>query len=83
MLFAASTRCTMCWSVHQYQMPRIGAPNTMPVHGKSGWLIGFHIEKKPAGTFASSPENPPTRERPIAISVTEPRMSTIACSTSV
>src|SRR5690242_740628 len=61
---AASTRCTMCWSVHQYQMPRIGAPNTMPVHGKLGWLIGFHIEKKSAGTFAASPDHPPTAARP-------------------
>src|SRR5438128_356014 len=34
--FAASTRCTMCWSVHQYHTPRIGAPNTMPVQGKLG-----------------------------------------------
>src|SRR5947199_6748367 len=33
---AASTRCTICWSVHQYQTPRIGAPNTMPVQGKLG-----------------------------------------------
>ena len=35
-LRAASTRCTMCWSVHQYHTPRIGAPNTMPVQGKAG-----------------------------------------------
>src|SRR5439155_16804946 len=33
---AASTRCTICWSVHQYQTPRIGEPNTMPVQGKLG-----------------------------------------------
>ncbi len=24
----------MTWSVHQYHMPRIGAPKKMPVHGK-------------------------------------------------
>ena len=27
------TRCTMNWSVHQYQIPRIGAPNIIPVQG--------------------------------------------------
>src|SRR5436309_9900604 len=58
--FAASTRCTMCWSVHQYHTPRIGAPNTTPVQGKSGWLAGFHIEKKSAGRRAWSPDHPPT-----------------------
>ncbi len=31
---AESTRWTMTWSVHQYQMPRIGAPKKMPVQGK-------------------------------------------------
>ena len=83
MFRAASTRCTMCWSVHQYQIPRIGAPKTMPVHGKSLWFDGFHIEKKSGGTAARRPENPPTACRPMNISVTEPTMSTTACITSV
>ena len=42
---ADSTRCTITWSVHQYQMPRIGAPRKMPVHGNSGWLAGFIMLK--------------------------------------
>ena len=40
-----STRCTITWSVHQYQMPRIGAPKKMPVHGKSGSLAGLIMWK--------------------------------------
>ena len=32
--FAPSARCTMYWSVHQYQRPTIGAQNSMPTHGK-------------------------------------------------
>ena len=83
MVLAASTRCTMCWSVHQYHTPRMGAPNTTPVHGKSGWFIGFHIEKKSAGSFASSPDHPPTALRPINMSAAEPKISTTACITSV
>src|ERR1051325_8367635 len=61
---AASTRCTMCWSVHQYQVPRSGAPNTIAAHGNSGWFLGFHIEKKWAGPFAARPDHPPPAARP-------------------
>ena len=43
--FAESTRCTITWSVHQYQIPRIGAPRKIPVHGKSGSLIGLIMWK--------------------------------------
>jgi hypothetical protein len=81
--FAASARWTITWSVHQYQIPRIGAPRKMPVHGKSGWLDGFIMWKKPAGTCASRPLIPPTRPRPMNISVRAPTMSTTVCITSV
>ena len=30
---APRARCTMYWSVHQYQRPMIGAQNSMPSHG--------------------------------------------------
>ena len=30
---APSVRCTMYWSVHQYQRPMIGAQNSIPSHG--------------------------------------------------
>ena len=36
----------MNWSVHQYQTPRIGAPNRMPVQGKSGCDEGCHRSKR-------------------------------------
>src|SRR5580765_1833071 len=39
--FADSTRCTITWSVHQYQMPKIGAPRKIPVHGYDGSDIGL------------------------------------------
>jgi hypothetical protein len=64
-------------------MPRIGAPKTTPVHGKSLWSDGFHIEKKSGGTLARSPDHPPTALRPMNISVIEPTISTTACITSV
>ena len=32
-LGAPSVRCTMYWSVHQYQRPMIGAQNSIPSHG--------------------------------------------------
>ena len=32
---AASVRCTMYWSVHQYQIPMIGEAMQMASHGKS------------------------------------------------
>ena len=61
---ADSTRWTMNWSVHQYQTPRIGAPNRMPVHGKSGSDIGFHMSKKLGadGGLGSSPQPPSCAE---------------------
>ena len=82
-LRAASTRCTMYWSVHQYHTPRIGAPNTMPVQGKFGWFMGFQIWKKSAGTRAASPPQPPTAPSPSAVSRAEPPISTTVCITSV
>ena len=30
---AMNVRCTMCWSVHQYHSPTMGAQNSMPTHG--------------------------------------------------
>ena len=30
---AMNVRCTMCWSVHQYHRPTIGAQNNIPSHG--------------------------------------------------
>ena len=43
--FAPSTRCTIIWSVHQYQMPRIGAPKKMPVHGNAASVDGLIMWK--------------------------------------
>ena len=42
---AESTRWTITWSVHQYQIPRIGAPRKIPVQGNSGWSMGFIMLK--------------------------------------
>ena len=51
--FAASTRCTMYWSVHQYQRPTMGGVSTMPSQGNSGSSRGFHM----------SNSSPPTASR--------------------
>jgi len=32
-LGAPSARCTMYWSVHQYQRPTMGAQTSIPSHG--------------------------------------------------
>ena len=46
MSFADKARCTIYWSVHQYQIPNIGAPNNIPVQGYSVSLAGRHRLKK-------------------------------------
>ena len=58
-LGAASVRCTMYWSVHQYQRPTIGEHSSIPGHGYS-WLkyqamrpasfTGAHVPSTPAGS---------------------------------
>ena len=68
-LLAASVRWTIIWSVHQYQTPRIGAPNRTPVHGNSGWFIAFHTEKNGPGIFSLRPTSPPTSGCAIATTV--------------
>ena len=81
---ADSTRCTMNWSVHQYQTPRIGAPKRMPVQGKSGSDIGFQRLKKPgARAVASARPSRRARSRPITVTATAPPISTNICSMSV
>ncbi len=75
MPFADSTRWTMNWSVHQYQTPRIGAPNRIPVHGKFGWVAGSHMSKKLLSTAACSAAQPPSSARPISVTSTAPPTS--------
>ena len=82
-LAADSTRWTMNWSVHQYQTPRIGAPKRMPVHGKSGSDIGFHMSKKLEPAVALSSPQPPSCPRPIKVTATAPPTSTNICTMSV
>ncbi len=56
---AASARCTMYWSVHQYHRPTIGAQNNMPSQGKLSLkyqairpvsFTGAQVASMPAGT---------------------------------
>src|SRR3989449_8281308 len=45
-----STRCTICWSVHQYQTPRIGAPrseeHTSELQSRLHLVCRLLLEKK-------------------------------------
>ena len=45
---AASVRCTMYWSVHQYQMPTTGDAIRIPSHGKPGSDNGRPLTNSPA-----------------------------------
>ena len=81
--FAASTRWTMNWSVHQYQTPRIGAPSRMPVHGKLGSVTGFHMSKNVLPAPAYRPLQPPTASSPMNRTTADPPTNTKACSMSV
>src|SRR6478752_4307543 len=55
-LGAASARCTMYWSVHQYQRPMIGAQIAMPSHGK--WSLKYHAMRVGSFTGAQVPSTP-------------------------
>ena len=68
----------MYWSVHQYQNAMIGAPKSIPVHGKSGSLIGLNILKKSSGSLLVNPEIPPTSFNPNAVIRTAPSNNTPA-----
>ena len=81
--FAASTRCTMNWSVHQYQTARIGAPKRMPVQGNSGWLMSRHRLKACGCTAACMPSQPPTAFSPIRVTASAPPSRTNICTMSV
>ena len=81
--WAASTRCTMNWSVHQYQIPRIGAPNRIPVQGKSGSDIGFHRSMNAGATLCCMASHPPNADRPRTVTAIEPPTSTNICRRSV
>ena len=83
MPLAASTRCTMNWSVHQYQTARMGAPNRMPVHGNSGWLTLRHRLNACGCTAACMPSQPPTAFRPITVTAIAPPRRTNICTMSV
>ena len=80
---AESARWTMNWSVHQYQTAMIGAPKAMPVHGKSGSDIGFHMSKKPGPAVSTMTRQPPSSASPRIVTVDAPTIRTIACSRSV
>jgi hypothetical protein len=62
--------------VHQYQIARIGAPNSTPVHGKSGSPIGRQTLKKPSGAAARSAPQPPTASSPTRVTAIEPPIIT-------
>ena len=83
MPLAASTRCTMNWSVHQYHTARIGAPNRMPVQGNSGWFMLRQRLKARGCTAACIPSQPPTALRPITVTAIAPPSSTNICTMSV
>ena len=82
---AASIRCTMYWSVHQYQTPMIGEAIMTPSHGNVGSESGRHSENRStfcAATACSSP-HPPSRSSPKMVMNSEPRSSSPVWSTSV
>ena len=80
---AASTRCTMYWSVHQYQRPTMGGVSTMPSHGNSGSSSGFHMSNRSSPTASRSSPQPPISTSPKTVTAAEPPTRTNACSASV
>ena len=82
-LRAASVRCTMYWSVHQYHSPTMGAAKSMPGHGKSGSFQGRHMLKCVGPHCSRSSAQPPRCHRPSAVIVSDPMISTTACIASV
>ncbi len=69
---AESVRCTMNWSVHQYQIPRIVVPKTSPVQGKCGSEVDRHKLKAAGSTVDLSALQPPILCNPITVMITDP-----------
>ena len=82
-LRAASVRCTMYWSVHQYQSPTMGAAKSMPGQGKSGSFQGRHRLSMVGPQASRTSPQPPILNRPMEVMAREPTMSTTACMASV
>ena len=53
---APRARCTMYWSVHQYQRPMIGAQRSIPGHGKLP--LKYHAIRFGSSTGAQAPSIP-------------------------
>src|SRR5690554_6755574 len=85
-----STRCSINWSVHQYQKPIMADPRITPVHGKSGSLgdrIRLVIESPWIVTLALQISiisfQPPTLMRPNPRTAMEPTSKIGVCKTDV
>src|ERR1041385_6255442 len=51
---APSARCTMYWSVHQYQRPTIGAQKSIPNHGKLSLKYQASLTTAPEALVSST-----------------------------
>ena len=80
---AVNARCTMYWSVHQYQIPTIVLVINSEGHGKSGSVAGLHILKYSGVKVSVILSHPPTLSSPIKVKTVAPKINRTACKVSV